>query len=30
MEEQSNAEVRFYMTKGDMFKSEEDRSKCMC
>ena len=30
MEEQDHAEVRFYMTKGDMFKSEEDRSKCMC
>ena len=30
LSEQNHAEVRFYMTKGDMFKSEEDRSKCMC
>ena len=27
---QNTAEVRFIMTKGDMFKSEQDRSKCMC
>lgn len=26
----NSAEVRFYMTKGDMFKTEEDRHKCMC
>jgi len=23
-------DVKFYMTKGDMFKSEEDKGKCMC
>lgn len=28
--QQTKCEVKFYMTKGDMFQSEEDRSKCMC
>jgi GTPase Era involved in 16S rRNA processing len=27
---QECAEVRFIMTKGDMFKTEQDRAKCMC
>ena len=27
---QARSDVRFYMTKGDMFQTEEDRAKCMC
>ena len=29
IKEQSHAEVKFYMTKGDMFKTESDCNKCM-
>jgi len=28
--DQNSTEVRFYMTKGDMFKSEDDRYKTIC
>jgi GTPase Era involved in 16S rRNA processing len=27
---QDCAEVRFIMTKGDMFRTDQDRAKCMC
>ena len=30
VKQRRSAEVRFYMTKGDMFDSESDRTKCMC
>ena len=28
--QQNNTDVKFYMTKGDMFTSDEDLAKCMC
>ncbi len=27
---QPRCDVKFYMTKGDMFKSDQDMAKCMC
>ena len=28
--EKNLCDIKFFMTKGDMFASEEDQAKCMC